>query len=137
MGMMARSFAMRLAHLNLQAYNLGDSNVPRIQKNDLLLVCSGSGETRTILELVKIARENQAQVGLVTAMLQSSMSSYADLLVQIPAPSKVAKENNSIQPMTTLNEQCLLIFLDTLVLLLMQKLDQTGEHMKTRHSILE
>src|SRR5690242_7825712 len=45
-GMACRGFAMRLGHLGLAAYTLGDSTVPAIGPGDLLLLCSGSGETQ-------------------------------------------------------------------------------------------
>lgn len=139
MGMMARAFAMRLSHLNMQAFNLGDSNVPRIGKGDLLIVCSGSGETKTIKELAFIAKEHEAQIALLTNRRESSIGKISDAIVTLAASSKVCphEKPSSIQPMTTLNEQSCLIFLDTLVLLLMNKLKQLPEHLKNRHSILE
>jgi hypothetical protein len=47
----------------------------------------------------------------------------ADTIVQIKAPSKTKPVEGftSIQPMTTLNEQCLWLFFDAMVLEIMQK----------------
>lgn len=138
-GMAVRGFVMRLKHLGLDAYILGDANVPSLKQDDLFLVCSGSGETQTIYELVLIAQRNQAQIALVTGNPESRMGKIAHCIVQIKAPSKVKKVENftSIQPMTTLNEQSISIFFDALVLRLMEELNESHDTMWARHSNLE
>jgi len=138
-GMAVRGFAMRLGHMGLETWMLGDATVPGISKGDMLLVASGSGETQTIYDLVEIAKKNGASVALVTGNPESRMGKLADIIVQIKAPSKTkAIEGfSSIQPMTTLNEQCLGIFFDALVLILMDKKKETHDSMWARHSNLE
>lgn len=131
MGMMAKAFAMRLSHLGLVAYHIQDCNTPAINKGDLLIAASGSGETKTICVLVEAAKKNGAKVALLTTRTVSSMARLADTITLMPAPLQ------SIQPMTTLTEQSSLLFFDTLTLLLMQKMEQTHEMLKMRHSILE
>ncbi|MDO8657565.1 MAG: 6-phospho-3-hexuloisomerase [Candidatus Levybacteria bacterium] len=142
MGLMTRAFAMRLGHLGLKAYFLGDSTVPAIGKKDLLIVCSGSGETQTIYDMALIGKKCGSRILLVTSYIdhyKSRIAKIADTVVVINAPSKTKKIKGlvSIQPMTTLYEQCLLIFLDALVLLLMKKSGQSFEDMFCRHSKLE
>lgn len=138
MGMAARSFAMRLAHLGKTAYSLGDSNVPAIGKRDLLIAVSGSGETQTVYDLLKIAKKHQAKIALITGNRKSRMGKLADIIVEVFAQNK--NKNNkfkSIQPMTTLNEQCAFIFFDTLVLKLMEMLNIKPDDMWQLHSVLE
>lgn len=139
MGMGARAFSMRLSHMNFDAYTLGDSNLPRIGKNDLLLVASGSGETQTIFDLAKIAKENGTKVALITTNTKSRMGKLSDIIVKFNSPSKLGNTAGfvSVQPMTTLNEQSLWLFFDILTLLLMDKTISTGEKMWINHSILE
>lgn len=138
-GMATRGFAMRLGHLGLKAYTLGDSTVPSIGKGDLFLVSSGSGETQTIYDLAVIAKNNGARVLLVTGNPRSRIGCIADKTVKINAPSKTnpVEGFSSIQPMTTLNEQCLGIFYDAVVLELMKKMGETHDTMWKRHSNLE
>ncbi len=138
-GMATRGFGMRLGHLGLKAYTLGDSTVPSIGKGDLFLVSSGSGETQTIYDLVEIAKRNGATVALVTGNPESRMGKLADVIVKITAPSKTKAVEGfiSCQPMTTLNEQCLGIFFDALVLELMRTMKETHDTMWARHSNLE
>lgn len=141
-GMAARGFAMRLGHLGLHAFTVGDSTVPAIKKKDLLIVCSGSGETQTIYDLTTIAKESGAKIVLVSSYIdhnKSRMAKIADVVMVINAPSKLKqiKGFRSIQPMTTLNEQSLGIFFDSLTLLLMERLNETNDTMLKRHSNLE
>jgi len=138
-GMAARGFAMRLGHLGFKAFTLGDSTVPSLGKNDLLLVCSGSGETQTIFDLAAIAKNNGSKIALITGNKKSRIGKLSNVIVEIKAPSKTKsiKGFNSIQPMTALNEQCLNIFFDTVVLLLMRRLNENHKTMWRRHSNLE
>lgn len=138
-GMAVKGFVMRLKHLGFDAYVLGDANVPALKQEDLFLVCSGSGETQTIYELTLIAQRNLANINLITGNRNSRMGKIAHKVVEIKAPSKTKKVDNftSIQPMTTLNEQCLSIFFDAVVLRLMKELNETHDTMWARHSNLE
>jgi len=43
--LMGRAFAMRLMHLGLDAFMVGDTTTPAIAAKDLLVICSGSGQT--------------------------------------------------------------------------------------------
>ena len=137
--MAIRGFAMRLGHLGLKAWMIGDATIPEIGKGDLLLVASGSGETQTIYDLVEIGKKVGTHIVLVTGNPESRMGKLADTIVQIKAPSKTKPIEgfSSIQPMTTLNEQSLGIFFDAVVLLLMDKMGETHDTMWARHSNLE
>jgi len=138
-GMAIRGFAMRLGHLGLTSHVIGDATVPSIADGDLLLVASGSGETETIYQLVKIAKEHRAEIALITGNPESRMGKLANIIVKIEAPSKVREIDGfkSVQPMTTLNEQSLGILFDMIVLSLMEELGESHETMWSRHSNLE
>jgi|GEM_PF-57547 6-phospho-3-hexuloisomerase len=138
-GLATKGFVMRLGHLGLNAYLVGDTTLPAMGEHDVLLVSSGSGETKTILDLVHIAKRNGAKIVLVTGNKDSSMGRLADVIVEIHAPSKTKKVEGlqSVQPMTTLNEQCLAVFYDAVVLRLMEELKEEHDTMWERHSNLE
>jgi 6-phospho-3-hexuloisomerase len=138
-GLALKGFAMRLGHFGLEAYMLGDTTVPHIGEEDLLLACSGSGETQTIYDIVVIAKRNNAKVALVTGNPASRMGELAEVIVELKAPSKTKPLADfvSVQPMTTLNEQCLGVFFDAVVLQMMQQMGETHETMWARHSNLE
>jgi 6-phospho-3-hexuloisomerase len=138
-GMAIRGFGMRLGHFGFNAYTLGDSTVPGIAEGDLLIVASGSGETQTIFDLVSIASKNKCNITAVTGNPDSRIASLANVVVKITAPSKTKSVDNftSIQPMTTLNEQCLGIFFDAVCLKIMEKTGENHDTMWSRHSNLE
>lgn len=138
-GLTTKGFAMRLGHLGIAAYALGDMTVPSLGvKGDLVLVASGSGETQSIALLAETAKRAGATLALLTGNPDSRMGRIADIVVHIPAPTKASQGViQSMQPMTTLNEQCLQIFFDALVLVLMEELGEDAESMWARHSNLE
>jgi 6-phospho-3-hexuloisomerase len=138
-GLATKGFAMRLGHLGFNAYAIGDMTVPSLKGGKhMALIASGSGETPSIAILAEIAKKNGAKVALITANPESRMGRIADIVVRVPAPTKHSKPSErSKQPMTTLNEQCLHVFFDALVLSLMRKLDESHDTMWDRHSNLE
>lgn len=138
-GYAIKGFGMRLGHLGFNAYTIGDSTVPSIGQNDLFIVASGSGETQTIYDLVVIAKNNNANIIYIGGNPDSRIGKLSNIYVKINAPSKTNQIDNikSIQPMTTLNEQCLSIFFDCIVLQLMDNMGETHDTMWNRHSNLE
>ena len=116
---------------------MGDSTVPCIGKNDLLIVASGSGETQTIYDIVKRANENGCRICLLTCNPDSRIGKLADHVVVMGASSKHDVNRKSVQPMTTLNEQSLMVLYDSIVLLMMDHMGESHESMWERHSNLE
>jgi 6-phospho-3-hexuloisomerase len=43
-GFMAKSFAMRMMHMGIDAYVIGETVTPNFEKDDILIIGSGSGE---------------------------------------------------------------------------------------------
>ena len=138
-GLSMRGFTMRLSHLGLDAYFLGETIVPHTGKGDLLLVGSGSGRTSSVLRTVEIAKTKGLNVGLITASTESPMSKLSNACVVLNTPNKTMGKDSqtSIQPMTTLFEQTLGIFLDSVVLDLMDKFNENSETMWERHNAIE
>jgi len=131
---------MRLAHLGRSVQVVGDVTTRGIRHGDVLLVASGSGETRGILAMAQSAIEHGAKVGVITIFPKSSLARLAQCRVLVPAPTPKSGQDNpetSIQPMGTLFEQSLLLTLDVMVMMLMEKLGQTSEQMFKRHANLE
>lgn len=138
-GMATKGFIMRLGHFGYNAWFLWDTTVPHIWAWDLLLVVSWSWETQTIYDLVLIWKNNWAKIALITWNPDSRMWKLADVILKVTAPSKTKEVDwfKSIQPMTTLNEQSLLLLFDALVLDIMEKTWETHDSMWARHSNLE
>ena len=139
MGIMSTAFAMRLAQLGFQSYVLGEPTTPAIGEGDLLILGSSSGETQIVYEVAVLGKQTGARLALITARADSRIGRLADQTVQLSMPTKLgtATETSSIQPMVTLAEQSLLLFLDISVLLLMKATHQTSEDLWKRHCNLE
>ena len=56
-GLAVRGFAMRLMHMGFDAYVVGETVTPHFETTDLLLIGSGSGETGSLVQMAKKARE--------------------------------------------------------------------------------
>jgi 6-phospho-3-hexuloisomerase len=139
-GLQMRGFAMRLMHLGLESYVVGDVTTPAIGEHDLLLIGSGSGRTASLLEYAKQAQGLGAPVALMTADPDSPIASHAPLVVAIPAPTPKAgsaSRGRSAQPMGTLFEQALGLLCDVLILMLMDRMQVEPDEMFSRHANLE
>ena len=139
-GLVMRSFAMRLMHLGLSAHVVGETTTPRITDKDMLVIGSGSGSTPGLVVHSERARSIGAAVALITIDADSPIAANASIVLPIAAPSpKVAEDTGarSVQPMGTLFEQALLLILDAMVLMLMEKMGETAETMFARHAVLE
>jgi len=138
MGYAGKGFAMRLGHMGFTAWTIGDSTVPRIGDGDLLVVVSGSGNTQTIYDIAFKAHQNGADIALITNNVDSRIGKLSSYIIRLPNDNnKSTKVRSSIQPMSTLNEQSLMLLLDTIVLGIMRLNDETHETMWNRHSNLE
>ena len=56
-GLSCKAFAMRLMHLGCRSYFVGETTTTAIQKGDLLLLCSGSGESKALISHGKKQRK--------------------------------------------------------------------------------
>jgi 6-phospho-3-hexuloisomerase len=137
----ARGFAMRLMHLGKEVHIVGETTTPPIAAGDLLVIASGSGQTKSLVGTTTRARQLEATVLLFTLAEDSPIADLADQIVLISAPSPKAPDANcqmtSIQPMGSLFEQSLFVLLDCLILLLMNRQGTTAEEMFSRHANLE
>ena len=139
-GMMARAFCMRLMHLGTTSYVVGETTTPGIKAGDVLVICSGSGKTLSLVSMANKAHGYGAKVALITIDPLSAIGQTADVVVNIPAVSPKADNQGAIksrQPMGNLFEQSLLIFLDVCIMLLMDKKEADAETMFGRHANLE
>lgn len=139
-GFQIKGFAMRLMHMGVNSYVVGETCTPNIAEGGLLVVCSGSGETKSLVNHATKAKEVGAKVALITINPQSSIANMADVVIEISAPSpKSAKQGEiaSIQPMGSLFEQSEGIFMDIAIMMLMERRNMTSETMFGRHANME
>ncbi|WP_434399791.1 6-phospho-3-hexuloisomerase [Planococcus sp. 11815] len=137
-GFMAKAFVMRMVHMGLTAYVVGETVTPSLLENDLFIVGSGSGETGSLIAMTEKAKTIGATVAAVTTNPDSSIGKLADLHITIPAQAKAeGASGKSIQPMGSLFEQSLLVVYDALVLTYMEQYHITADAMFGTHANLE
>lgn len=138
-GLMMKTFAMRLNHLGLNSYFVGELNLPATGLGDLIIIGSGSGNTKSVVSIAQIAQSKNLDVISVTSNINSSIANLSTSVIHLNCQTKESDPTSrlSVQPMTTLFEQSLLIFLDSLVLELMTELKESNESMSRRHNVIE
>lgn len=132
----ANGFSMRLNQLGKDSYVVGETSTPSIKEGESLLIVSGSGKTEHLHLLAKKAKEAHANVILISTQSDSAIASLASLVVELPAGTKY-DETGSEQPLGSLFEQSTQIYLDSIVLNLMEILNVTESTMQDNHANLE
>lgn len=135
---MGKSFVMRLMHMGREVYVVGETNTPNFDEHSLLIICSGSGETRQFIEIAQKAKVLGGKVLVFTGTPGSTLTQIADGSIVIKAPAKKQEDSSftSVQPMASLFEQGILLVGDSIILTMMEQ-SGSNEEMFSRHSNLE
>jgi 6-phospho-3-hexuloisomerase len=137
-GLAMRMAAMRLMHLGLQDYVVGETIAPSIRAGDLLIACSGSGETETVVAIAVKAKAIGAGVVAVTTQAESPLGKIADTVVQLNAAAKQDRSQEQSQQFAgSLFEQSTLLLFDALFYVLAQHMDKNAETLWAQHTNLE
>ena len=138
-GFMAKSFAMRMMHMGIDAYVIGETVTPNFEKDDILIIGSGSGETKSLVSLAQKAAAIGGKIAAVTLFPDSTIGKLADVTVTLPGSPKdqTESEYKTIQPMGSLFEQTLLLFYDAMILRFMEKKGLDTDKMYGKHANLE
>ncbi len=116
--LMIKCFAMRLMQTGHTAFVVGETTTPAIKEDDLLVVASGSGETKTLEIVARSAKNSGAKIMLITANENSTLGKISDNYVLISAQKKddiSANEVRSVQPGASSFEQSVLLVCDTII----------------------
>lgn len=138
-GFMAKSFAMRLMHLGVNSYVIGETTTPSIAPGDVLVAVSGSGKTRSVVWTSEKAKKLKCEIITITTDESSELASHASLVVHVPASTKyrIDKEAETIQPLGSLFDQSVHVLLDAVCLEYSNCKNVSNEQAFERHSNLE
>jgi 6-phospho-3-hexuloisomerase len=149
-GLVAKAFAMRLMHLGLQAYVVGETITPAMKAGDAIVVFSGSGRTKTVADIAETAKELGAHICLITSNADSRIGKIADCIVIIEHQRDEVKddaqefeirqmmgEHKSFAPLGTLFETASMIFGDAVISRLMEITKTDESALKGRHTNIE
>ncbi len=128
-GLVVEMFAMRLTQLGLPVFLVSHPTTPALEKTDLLILVSGSGETKPVLSSASKANKIGAEIFVVTQNEGSSLGKLVQDPLIIPSPSENTKVLNG-----TLFEMALLICLDAVIAELLNLTGQGFEDMSKRHA---
>jgi 6-phospho 3-hexuloisomerase len=146
-GLVVKGFAMRLMHLGLNVYVVGETVTPAVETDDLLIVISGSGETKSINEMSALAKAKGTRLASITSNKGSTLGTISDTTVIIKGRTKVSGmdfmerqvigSHISFAPLGTMFEISTMIFLDGVIAALMEITKKSEEDLKRKHATLE
>ncbi|WP_316436167.1 6-phospho-3-hexuloisomerase [Leptolyngbya sp. NK1-12] len=137
-GLVMRMAAMRIMHLGCQVYVVGETITPAIEQGDLLITCSGSGNTGSVCAMAVTAKTIGAQLAVITANKTSPLAALADLTVELAAVTKHEREAARSQQFAgSLFEQSTLLLLDALFHVLSRTLNKSTQSLWAMHTNLE
>jgi len=141
-GKVAESFAMRLAQLGYDTRVLGEPTAPPVEKDDLFIAISGSGEHQVTQS--KIAKEIGAKIIVITSQKESPLAQLADAVLIIPGRTKEESLSSSYEerrirglpvfPLGTAFEDFSMIVLDAIISHLAVMKKKTEEDLRKRHA---
>lgn len=147
-GLVGRAFALRLKHLGYDVYVLGDTIISPVKEGDMVIAISGSGRTALIVTAAEAAKRVGAIVLAITSYIDSPLAKIADIVVEIPGRTKISTIEDyfarqvlgihePLAPLGTLFEDCTMVFLDSVIAELMDRLGKNEEELRSRHANIE
>ena len=130
MGYAAQSFAMRLSHLGFRAFMIGDTALPRVNKGDLIIINSSSGETPSIVLLAKLAKKYGGRLICLTSDGGSTLANMSEFTL-------VYERHRSSQLMKSLYEQFSFLLFDHMAQEIFIASGKERAWVENNHSILE
>jgi 6-phospho-3-hexuloisomerase len=121
--LMLQAFVKRLNHLGIEAYYVGEINEPAITADDVLLVASGSGESAVPVAIASVSKKFGPDILFIGSNTQSTIAVMSKATLRIPCRTKLnlPGELTSVQPMSSMFEQSLLLVLDTLAFMILRE----------------
>jgi len=134
-GLVGKAFAMRLLHLGYKVHVLGDTIVPALRPDDIVIAITGSGRTKLIVDAAEVAKSIGAKIIAVTSFPDSPLAKIADVVVEIPGRTEVSSEEDyfsrqilgiyePLAPLGTLFEVTATVFLDGLIVELTHRIKE-------------
>ncbi|MCL2550233.1 MAG: 6-phospho-3-hexuloisomerase [Methanimicrococcus sp.] len=138
-GLVGRAFAMRLMHMGFKAYVISETVTPAVQSGDVLVAISGSGNTKYVVEVARKCKRVGASVIALTSKDGSDLKELPALNVVLPSKCKEDESGSfdSKTPMGTTFEILALVFLDSVIMQLIELTGVTEDEMKARHANTE
>jgi len=132
-GLVGEAFAARLVQIGLNVHFVGDTTTPIVEEEDLVLIISNTGETMSAVQTANIVRRIGATVVSITGSAHSKLGIASNLVLELVQPRDDLKKR--MAPLGTIFELSSMVMLDSMVPLLMTRLDQDEASLRRRHAI--
>ena len=132
-GLIAKAFAIRLVQMGLEVFFVGETVTPIVEEGNVVIIVSYTGETMSATQTANIVRRVGAKVVAITAQRHSKLAGASNLVIELNSPKD--EERKRLAPLGTLFEDATLVYLDSIVATLMEKLGQSEGSMRKRHAI--
>ena len=138
-GNVGRILSMDCSQIGLETYCVGDNGTPAIRPGDILVISSGSGETKTMCILAQQAKDHGAKLGLISGNADSTIGRLADVNVVIPQNRR--KRGDGAPPTPTSSGgsmyHVIVMVCDLIRAYAMERLGVTWEDVGRNHNNLE
>lgn len=134
-GLVGRALAVRLSHLGIASYVVGETITPPVEQGDVVILLSASGETFSVLVTARVAKDLGARIVAITETADSSIAGLGDLVIELA--HEPDDHDRELAPLGTLFEASASLYLDGIVAELMRRVGATEDSMRKRHATLE
>ena len=134
-----QAMAKRWNHLGIDCHLVGEITEPAITPDDVLIVGSGSGTTLFPAGIAQKAHAIGAKVVHIGSNPNSPLKDIVTLMVRIPVRTKyyLDDEIDSLQPMTSLFEQTLMLLGDVVAKMIIDRKELDMKGLWQYHANLE
>ena len=146
-GLVGRAFALRLLHVGFNAFVLGDTIVPSIDKDDLVIAISGSGSTKLVVTAAEAAQQVGARIISITSYPSSPLAKLSTHIILLRGRIEVSTKDyfarqilglhEPLAPLGTVFEDSAMLLLDSIIASLMAQLNVEESEMRKRHANIE
>ncbi len=130
-GLVGELLAVRLVQLGIDVHLIGEMTTPIIDRSDLTILISNTGETASVVNTANIAGRIGSYVVSITSDPRSKLAHASDMVILM----KACDIKREYAPLGTIFEGSVILFFDSFIADLMKKFDCDETQMKSRHAI--
>ena len=150
-GLVGKAFALRLLHLGYEVHVLGETLMPPVMEDNLVIAISGSGTTKLVITAVEAAKNVGAKIIAITSYPESQLGRLADFVLKVKGrviptegvdkrdyfARQILGIHEPLAPLGTLFEDTCMLLLDAIVIVMMDRLKLNEDWLKKRHANIE
>jgi 6-phospho-3-hexuloisomerase len=132
-GLVGQAFAVRLVQMGFDVHFVGDMTTPFVDETDVVIIVSNTGETMSAVQTANIVRRVGAKVISVTSNPNSKLGHASNIILEVGQTKDDQKKKYA--PLGTIFEDAALVLFDSLVPVMMERMDQNEASLRRRHAI--